>query len=424
LLERGIYFEKNIMKIGVWANEPIDKSSGGSYTYINTLITAIDNFNFNSNVEIVFLSINVNTLSNFNKPFICIKPHQQGISFFLKVIRRLLKLISVEVFKNLINFIDQKEKKIKDASDVAYLKKQGIKIIFYPMPSSHVINGIPYIVNNWDLAHFTTYAFPEFADDNGFQRRNSWYTEIMTGALMIFTETEAGKNEIVKYLNFNIDKIKVLPIFTSGLLINMQVSDEDQVDILENLELQSQKFFFYPAQFWAHKNHFNLITSFKNFNQQYPDFKLLFCGSDKGNAAYIKNHVKSLNLENAVIFGGFIQDNALYTLYKHAKALVMPTFLGPSNIPPIEALQLGCPVLCSDLEGHREILKDAALYFDPLDDLSMTRSMQLIMDDSIRMQLQQSQKHLSKITDHTIEKAVTKLNEHFIYVTKIRSCWE
>ena len=43
----------------------------------------------------------------------------------------------------------------------------------------------------------------------------------------------------------------------------------------------------------------------------------------------------------------------------------MPTYYGPTNIPPIEANLLDCPVAVSDIYGMREQLGDAALFFDP-----------------------------------------------------------
>lgn len=410
------------MKICVWLDRPVNKSSGGVYTYIDTLIRGIDNFSFHPGVEIIFLS--VHSQSNVGKPSINITEHQLGLPIFIKVIRRIFKLISNDVFENIINLIDQKEKKIKDKSITEYLKQEGVKLIFYPMQQTSVIDGIPFILNNWDLAHYTTYAFPEIADGGGFYKRNDWYVNIMPGALMIFCETEAGKKEISHYLNFNPDKIKVLPIFSSGLLINLKLSTQEQLTILEKLNIKKQQFFFYPAQFWAHKNHYTLIKAFHKFIGQYPDHKLLLCGGDNGNGEYIKSYVKTLSLEKNVLFTGFIEDDALYTLYKNAAALIMPTFLGPSNIPPIEALHLECPVLCSDLDGHKEMLNDAALYFNPLDDISILESMKAIMDGPTRLQIQQNQREVSKTTHHTIEKALIKLEDHFIEAMNIRNCWD
>ena len=186
------------------------------------------------------------------------------------------------------------------------------------------------------------------------------------------------KKSLVHYLNINPDKIKVLPIFCSDAFVNMQVAQGEQQKILAGLGLTAGKFFFYPAQFWAHKNHFHLVQAFGKFVKLNPDFRLLFCGSDKGNIGYIKKQVQMLGLEQNVIFGGFIDDEALFTLYKNAAALVMPTFFGPTNIPPIEALFLGCPALLSDIAGHREIMGDAALYFNPADDDAIFESMTAI----------------------------------------------
>src|SRR4051812_30979548 len=122
-MERRIHLTKD-MKIGVWVDSPIDKNSGGSYTYITTLINAIDDFSFTTPIDIVFISRH--QLLNLNKPFINITKYQTGISYFKKIARKCLKLISVSLFNNLINTIDKREKALKDASVANYLKGQDI----------------------------------------------------------------------------------------------------------------------------------------------------------------------------------------------------------------------------------------------------------------------------------------------------------
>ena len=51
----------------------------------------------------------------------------------------------------------------------------------------------------------------------------------------------------------------------------------------------------------------------------------------------------------------------MISFYKYAVALVMPTFFGPTNIPPLEAFALGCPVITSNIYGIPEQVGDAAL---------------------------------------------------------------
>ena len=94
---------------------------------------------------------------------------------------------------------------------------------------------------------------------------------------------------------------------------------------------------------------------------------MIFTGSDKGNLKYIKEKTREFGLEKEVLFFGFVEDEELKYLYKHAKAMVYASLMGPNNLPPIEAVYLGCPVMISDLEGHREQMGDSVLYFDGLD---------------------------------------------------------
>jgi glycosyltransferase involved in cell wall biosynthesis len=63
---------------------------------------------------------------------------------------------------------------------------------------------------------------------------------------------------------------------------------------------------------------------------------------------------------------------ALYTL---SAGLVMPTFFGPTNLPPLEAWHYGRPVITSDIRGVREQIGDAGLLADPKSPPQLARAM-------------------------------------------------
>jgi glycosyltransferase involved in cell wall biosynthesis len=71
-----------------------------------------------------------------------------------------------------------------------------------------------------------------------------------------------------------------------------------------------------------------------------------------------------LGLTARVHFLGAVPNEDIPALYEGALALVMPTYSGPTNLPPLEAVTLGCPVIYSDLPEFREQMRDAALYCD------------------------------------------------------------
>jgi glycosyltransferase involved in cell wall biosynthesis len=71
-----------------------------------------------------------------------------------------------------------------------------------------------------------------------------------------------------------------------------------------------------------------------------------------------------LGLSERVRFAGYVPGNEIPVLYQQALALVMPTYFGPTNLPPLEAFLLGVPVLYPDLPGLRDQVGGAALLID------------------------------------------------------------
>jgi glycosyltransferase involved in cell wall biosynthesis len=68
----------------------------------------------------------------------------------------------------------------------------------------------------------------------------------------------------------------------------------------------------------------------------------------------------------------------------------MPTFYGPTNIPPLEAMALGCPVAASKIYGMPEQLGDAALFFDPRSIEGIAQAMKVLwQDDNLCAELSQ-----------------------------------
>lgn len=77
------------------------------------------------------------------------------------------------------------------------------------------------------------------------------------------------------------------------------------------------------------------------------------------------NRIHSLGLrENQVrhLSGG---DAILGALYRQATLFVYPSLYEGFGIPPLEAMSMDCPVVCSNSGSIPEVVGDAAIYFDP-----------------------------------------------------------
>ncbi len=64
---------------------------------------------------------------------------------------------------------------------------------------------------------------------------------------------------------------------------------------------------------------------------------------------------------------GQVSDAALRALYEHAVALAFPSRYEGFGLPPVEAMECGCPVIISDQPALLEVAGDAALVCGPDD---------------------------------------------------------
>ena len=72
---------------------------------------------------------------------------------------------------------------------------------------------------------------------------------------------------------------------------------------------------------------------------------------------------------------GRVPDGDLRGLYEGASAFVFAALHEGFGIPPLEAMQLGVPVICACSGAMPEVLRDAPLWFDPNDKGDIARAM-------------------------------------------------
>lgn len=237
---------------------------------------------------------------------------------------------------------------------------RGVELMWFLGGFFDTLN-MPYIATVWDVQHLTHPWFPEVSFE--WEYRELFLQRHLRRAMAVITGTEAGRSELISFYSLPRDRIHILPHPTPSFALRAENGDD--AGLIEKFKLRDD-FLIYPAQFWAHKNHLNLLLALKSLSdagQPVPDLALV--GSDKGNKEFVKAKAAELGLSARVHFLGFVARAELVALYRRAGALVYPSFSGPENLPPLEAFALGCPVLASDFPGAREQLGDAALLFDP-----------------------------------------------------------
>jgi glycosyltransferase involved in cell wall biosynthesis len=402
------------MKVGIYLVEFFNPSIGGNFSYYDKLINAVDRHSFGQQIEICFVGRVPRKKIKLRKAYYQIAP--QWLYDFYRILGKLkVTLLLSKLFNREMDLCAQLDKR--------HLNGNGVDLIIFPKQFLKAVNNFPFVSMNWDAGHKSTFAFPELLDD--FDFRENWYQVDVQKSLSIFVESESSKVEFMKFYSIPESKIKVVPLFAGGV-IDMQVSADEQDRILSKLKLEEQSFFYYPAQFWAHKNHYNLILAFKKLvsDAKNQKLKLVLSGSDKGNKKYIQSVIKANNLEKYVVVLDFIPNEEVYTMYRKSIALVMPSFLGPTNMPLLEARALGTAVICSDLSGHRETNKDGALYVNPSDSNSLYQALAALTDPDFRRTLIEKANVIQRNSIFNIETALKEIENNLVQLTPIRMTFD
>ena len=224
--------------------------------------------------------------------------------------------------------------------------------------------------------HFEEYQHGEHA------RRDRHYSAMCQYASAILVDSKIGRQQVIESYQVDEDKVVILPFVPPFYLL-----DSREVDVKQKYNLP-ERFIFYPAQFWEHKNHLNLFKAIKSLKDDGIDVDLVLVGSKDNNYEKSMAAIKELGLDDRVHVLGYVSNNDMYSLYKNAVAMVFVSLIGPTNIPPMESLLLGCPLICSNAYAMPEQVGDAALLVEPKDPADIARKIKRIwQDEGLRMEL-------------------------------------
>ncbi len=273
--------------------------------------------------------------------------------FFDRIYNFLARTLVFNTFIYRIKYLSRFEK---------FIIKNGCGLAYFVTPSAIAcsLQKLNYIYTVWDMSYRINIEFPEVRELGLFKIKDSIYKFALERAFLIITSSEALSCFLCKNFSIPMERLLFIPLQVSPFLKleNKLIKNRDF------LELKKQEYFFYPAQYWPHKNHIRILQAL-NFLQrtqkQCPT--LVFSGADKGNLEWLKQYVEKENLGKNVIFFDYLNHDEFNYIYRNAHAIVMPTYFGPNNIVPLEAWTLEIPLIYS--EGFEVEPNAGALLVNP-----------------------------------------------------------
>lgn len=251
-------------------------------------------------------------------------------------------------------------------------------VLWVPHYNVPLYYGGPMIVTMHDVAPL---AMPEILD-NAIKRTYAatLIRRAVKQAAEILCVSEFTAQELRERLNVSANKITVT---YPGL-------DAEWPDkAVPHAELDGSPYVLYVGNVKPNKNLGLLLRAFARICDEVP-YRLVLAGKIRGFGTEDLTVIQQAEaMGDRVRFTGEISDQELISLYAGARALCLPSLYEGFGLPLLEAMKLGCPVLCSTAAALPEVAGDAALYFDPRDDAGLAERLLQVQDWELMDSLQQ-----------------------------------
>lgn len=259
------------------------------------------------------------------------------------------------------------------------VKKAGVDILFNPGNVAPLSPPVPSVVTVHDLAFL---LYPQY-----FSRAFATYyrqviPRVVAKARAVITVSESTRNDLVRLLDADTEKIVVIPNGVSPAF-RKRVLKKDLAAIREKHRLP-EKFFLSVSSLEPRKNLQSLLKAYRLLPEEVTsEHRLVLAGA--GNRIFAD---ADLEAELTRIPGGtvhilgYVPSEDLPALYRLSTALVYPSLYEGFGLPVLEAMAASTPVISSNRSSLPEVAGHAAALVDPESVEELAAAMELITTDS------------------------------------------
>ncbi|MDJ0715933.1 MAG: glycosyltransferase family 1 protein [Prochloraceae cyanobacterium] len=208
------------------------------------------------------------------------------------------------------------------------------------------------------------------------QRRFSLIkAEAIRRADRVICVSNQTKKDLIEILDINPQKISVIYHGSS-----LQISDSLDRDT-SSIEYP---YILYVGKRQGYKNFDRLLQGYAKCDSLNNNFKLVCTGQTRFSSSEL-NRIYDLGLNEDKVKYVSGDDRTLAKLYKQASVFVYPSLYEGFGIPLLEAMSLGCPIVCSNTSSIPEVVDNAAEFFDPYEVDSIVNALEKVLFSSERV---------------------------------------
>lgn len=246
--------------------------------------------------------------------------------------------------------------------------------IYAPYDIMHWVNGKmrPDMFNRRALRVLTFLdaqhiVFPEFFTAQELRTRAYIWADSIKRSDHIIAISHFAKQQLIEHYGVQPDNISVIHLGVDQDKFHRPLDAHTASQIRDTYQLP-ERFLYYPAGTWEHKNHSRLLAALALLIARgHDDIHLVLSGVQRSSHDHILHEVHQQSLEHHVKHIGFAHWEDVHALYQLANGVIFPSLFEGFGLPVIEAITSGTPVASSNISVLQEIGGQVVQYFDPYD---------------------------------------------------------
>ncbi len=265
------------------------------------------------------------------------------------------------------------------------LRKERVDLLHALAFVTPLLSPCPSVVTIYDLSFL---LYPE-----SLRRSRRFYLGLFTRlsarrARRIIAISKSTKRDVVRLLRVPPNKVDVVYCGTDKAF---RLLPEAQVSAFRSRRGLPERFVLFVGTIEPRKNITGLIEAFASLRLgDHAPLKLVIGGAKGWFYRDVFARVRELDLEDEVLFPGYIPAGELPLWYNAAELFVYPSLYEGFGLPPLEAMACGTPVVAANTSSLPEVVGEAGMLVDPLDVEGLAEAMRRVLnDETLRQEMRE-----------------------------------
>ncbi len=265
-------------------------------------------------------------------------------------------------------------------------------------PYAFGAGGVRTVVTIHDVISWSHPGTNDWMDD---LIQRYWLPRVVPPADAVITVSQTSKAEVVKHLKVPASRVRT--VYHGVAPLYHPAAAHDIATIRARYGLP-KGYILFVGSANERKNLHLLVDTWARLWREGERRSLVLVGPHSQKRAGIMEKLRRLDIEQHVIFTGYVPETDLPALYSGADLFVYPSSYEGFGLPPLEAMACGSAVVCSNASSLPEVVGDAALTVDPCDQEALLQAMQRLLTD-VHLREEFRQRGLERASQFSWERA-------------------